>query len=142
MDQALARQVEWSNRTMVVVGLKRCERIWDQSRIRTELLWLQFRFAGEVILLLLGQKMILTRVRKKQSFCRWTRLSCLSLLGLFWASDAMRNCSAGDSAELAPEAFTNAQQILDLGIDKARSISAPAVITGVLTFPLPDRSWA
>jgi Signal transduction histidine kinase len=105
-------------------------------------LWLQFRFAGEVILLLLGQKMILTRVRKKQSFCRWTRLSCLSLLGLFWASDAMRNCSAGDSAELAPEAFTNAQQILDLGIDKARSISAPAVITGVLTFPLPDRSWA
>jgi signal transduction histidine kinase len=102
----------------------------------------QFGFAGRAFLLVLAQKMILTRVRKNHSFGRWARLSCLSFLGLLWAYDALRTCSVAESVQQTELAFTNAQQILDLGIDKARNTSAPAVITGVLTFPVPDRAWA
>jgi signal transduction histidine kinase len=40
------------------------------------------------------------------------------------------------------EVFTNAQKILKLGIDKARNYSASVIITGVVTFPVPDRSSA
>jgi signal transduction histidine kinase len=102
----------------------------------------QFRFAGRVFLLLLGQKMIFVQERMNHSFRRWARISCLSFLGLLWLHCGLRNCSAADSAEQATSAFTNAQQVLELGIDKARSTPAPAVITGVLTFPVPDRAWA
>ena len=83
--------------------------------------------------------MIFVQERMNHSFRGWARISCLSLL---WLHCSLRNCSAADSAEQATSAFTNAQAILELGIEKARSISAPAVITGVLTFPVPDRAWA
>jgi signal transduction histidine kinase len=85
--------------------------------------------------------MIPVRERKNQSLAQWVRSSILSLVGLLLAYEAFPS-SAAESAESPPAVFTNAQQILDLGIDKARGTSAPAVITGVLTFPVPDRSWA
>jgi signal transduction histidine kinase len=66
----------------------------------------------------------------------------LSLFGLFCSHLGWRACLAADSAESTADVFTNAQQVLDLGIDQARNSSAPAVVTGVLTFPVPDRSWA
>ncbi len=79
--------------------------------------------------------------RKNQSFAHWALPGFLSLLGLILANDVL-DCSAAESAEPPATVFTNAQQVLELGIEKARSSSSPAVITGVLTFPVPDRSWA
>jgi len=76
------------------------------------------------------------------SFRRWARITRLSLFGLLCSHVGWRACLAADSSESSAEVFTNAQQILDLGIDKARNSYAPAVVTGVLTFPVPDRSWA
>src|SRR5262249_53451213 len=75
-----------------------------------------------------GEEMIPVRERKNQSIAHWVRSSILSLLGLLLAYEAFP-CSAAESSE-SPTVFTNAQQILDLGIDKARSTTAPAVITG------------
>jgi signal transduction histidine kinase len=80
--------------------------------------------------------------RMNLSFSRGARLSRLSFFGVLWLCLDLQACSAAEAAEPSAAVFTNAQQILDLGIEKARSISAPTVITGVLTFPVPDRSWA
>jgi signal transduction histidine kinase len=86
--------------------------------------------------------MILVRERMNLSFARWVHIICLSFLGLLWPPGGLRNCSAAEAAQPAAAIFTNAQQVLELGIEKARSGSSPVVITGVLTFPVPDRSWA
>src|SRR6266487_927849 len=52
-------------------------------------------------------------------------------------------CSAAEIPQTSqPALFTNAQQILDLGIEKARSTPLPVSISGVLTFPVPGRNWA
>src|ERR1041385_4763213 len=48
----------------------------------------------------------------------------------------------GSGAESEQSVFTNVQQILDLGIEKARHTSGSASITGVVTYPLPDRTLA
>jgi signal transduction histidine kinase len=82
-------------------------------------------------------KMIPVRERKNQSFAHWTRAGFLSLLGLLLAYDVLPSSSAAQSP-----VFTNAEQVLELGIEKARSSSSPVEITGVLTFPVPDRAWA
>lgn len=86
--------------------------------------------------------MIFVQERMNHSFRRWARISCLSFLGLLWLHCGLGNCSGADSAKQATSAFTNAQAILELGIEKARSTPAAAVITGVLTFPVPERAWA
>ena len=86
--------------------------------------------------------MILVQERKHQSFAHWLRLNSLSLLALLLASDAFPSRSAAQSTEPPPTLFTNAQQVLELGIEKARGSSSAVVITGVLTLPVPDRSWA
>jgi signal transduction histidine kinase len=86
--------------------------------------------------------MIFVRERMNHSFRRWARISCLSLFGLLHSHLGLRPCLAAELAESTGEVFTNAQQVLALGIEKARNSSSPVVITGVLTFPVPDRSWA
>jgi len=85
-------------------------------------------FAEAEFLLLLGQEMIHVRERIILSFC----VSLSLLYG--------RLCSS--AAEATPLLFTNVQQILDLGIEKARQTSGSATITGVVTYPLPDRTLA
>lgn len=60
---------------------------------------------------------------------------CVSLSFLYG-----RLCSS--AAEATPLLFTNVQQILDLGIEKARQTSGSATTTGVVTYPLPDRMLA
>lgn len=93
-------------------------------------------------MILLAHKMIFVRERMNQSVGRWARVSWLMFLSLLLPERGLRHCSAAESADTAAPVFTNAQQVLDLGIDRARSISAPVVITGVVTFPVPDRAWA
>jgi signal transduction histidine kinase len=85
--------------------------------------------------------MTFVRERMNLLFGLWIRISRLSFFSLLWAYCGLRACLGAELVEPSVTVFTNAQQILDLGIDKARNISAPAVITGVLTFPVPDRSW-
>jgi signal transduction histidine kinase len=76
------------------------------------------------------------------SFSRWAHIICLSLYGLLCSNLALLACLAAEMPESTGEVFTNAQQVLALGIEKARSSSSPVMVTGVLTFPVPDRSWA
>src|SRR5262249_4526062 len=116
--------------------------ICDQSRICAKGSPVQLGFAEAALVLLLGQKMIFVRERMNLFFGLWLGMSRLVVFGLVWAYCGWRTCSGGESVEFLAAVFTNAQEILDLGIDKARGISAPVVITGVLTFPVPDRSWA
>ena len=93
-------------------------------------------------MLLLGQKMIFVRERMNLSSGRWAHMSSLSLFGVLWLHFGLQACSAAESAEPLAAVLTNAQQVLNLGIEKARSTPYPALITGVVTFPVPARTWA
>jgi signal transduction histidine kinase len=70
------------------------------------------------------------------------RMSCLFFLRLVWAYFAAETCWGAQATENPPPVFTNAQQVLDLGIEKARNASYSVAITGVATFPVPGRAWA
>jgi signal transduction histidine kinase len=82
--------------------------------------------------------MIFVRERMNLSLGRLSSISRLVVFGLLWLCFGSRIGSADESVTV----FTNAQQILELGIDKARGMVAPATITGAVTYPLPDRTMA
>src|SRR6266536_932390 len=100
---------------------------------------LRLDFAAASFLLELVQEMILDRPRLNRLFRRLARISSF-IIGLW----PCLHLYEGLAAETMPrvQVFTKAQQILDLGPEKARSTPYPAVITGVLTFPVPGRTTA
>src|SRR4051794_18091873 len=86
--------------------------------------------------------MIFVRERMNPSAGRRSCISCPIVFGLLWLCFSFLISSAGESARSPVTVFTNAQQILELGIDKARGTLESATITGVVTYPLPDRTMA
>jgi len=67
-------------------------------------------------------------------------LICIGCLFGFLTPNGKQNCCGAELAERSSGMLTNAQQILDLGVERARSAQRDAVISGVTTFPVPGSS--
>src|SRR3954465_15041062 len=73
------------------------------------------------------------------------RLICIGgfgLFGIFWLPGTTPACVGAEVPENFSGVLTNAQQILDLGNERARNTPADVAISGVVTFPVPGRTWA
>src|SRR5262245_24742124 len=72
------------------------------------------------------------------SFGHLARISGLILVGCQLCCAAGAQTVTGSPVDV----LTNAQQVLNLGIEKARTSPCRVALTGVVTFPVPGRSWA
>lgn len=70
----------------------------------------------------------------------WLWAALNGLVALLGAGNASAQTTNG-AAQVPPAVFTNAQQVLALGIDGARRAIHPVALTGIVTLPLKNQPW-